>query len=104
MSETDGLTLVVFRKWPDGQIDALLPEIAFDKYGLLCVVYSHQGQHSSADYTAVLNQTVAATPEEFKPLKKELEGLGYVLKVRQKVSSRVHAERRRYAMRRLCGH
>lgn len=45
---------------------------------VLC--YSHVGQHSYAD-PFYIDDLEEATPEEYEPLKKELEGQGYVLNV-----------------------
>ena len=43
--------------------------------------YQHVGQHSSGDYQVCLRQSKPATAEESADLKRELEGLGYDLKV-----------------------
>ena len=75
---------VIFRKFKDGQIIALFPEI-FDSYkynhGVLCSSYMHVGQHSGADYDTVCSNTKLAKPEEYADLKRELESLGYSLEV-----------------------
>jgi len=39
--------------------------------------YMHIGQHSPADYTACIQATRKATPQEIKPLLKELHRVGY---------------------------
>lgn len=45
--------------------------------------YAHIGQHSTAG-RGYYSTTKKATPEQFAPLKKELESLGYVLDVRKR--------------------
>ena len=77
-------TYVIFRKWPDGTIDALFPlEEYNDKF---CMCYSHIGQHSGADYTSCIKRTKPATNKEFAPLLRELIDIGYhdLLIVRRK--------------------
>jgi len=69
-------TKVVFRKWPDGDIDALFPDLPANNLGNI-TCYSHIGQHSAATYLEVLRQTVPAKPEEYASLQKELESRGY---------------------------
>lgn len=62
-----------------GNVLAVFPdEIADGQYNKLC--YAHIGQHSAVAprYYAGLKK---ATPEEYAPLKTELEGIGYNLEV-----------------------
>jgi hypothetical protein len=73
---------VIFRKWKDGDIIALFPNIAHDTNGFYCSSYMHVGQHGGADYAGVLTQTKLASESEYKNLKKELENIGYVLNVK----------------------
>ncbi len=68
-------TIVMFRKWRDGTIDALFP--AEEYLPGMCTVYSHIGQHSSADYTYVVSRTVPAKPAEYASLERELESPPY---------------------------
>lgn len=68
---------VIFRKWPDGQVDALFPEIPADSRGWTCTVYSRIGQHSGANCGVVIENTVPAMPEEYKSLLHELGNVGY---------------------------
>lgn len=76
-------TVVVFRRYENGTVIALFPREIATLDGC-CGSYLHVGQHSAAEYHHVLKETVAASPEEYQALKTELEGLGYVLKVRQR--------------------
>lgn len=75
-------TLVVFRKWGNGEIIALFPEDS-EKPGE-CLSYMHIGQHSSASYSWCMNRTKKASPEEFNALRQELESIGYNLKICEK--------------------
>ena len=74
--------LTIFRKYKDGEIIALFPEID-NGYGQ-CMSYLHVGQHGGAYYDLVVYSTTPATPEEYTDLKTELESIGYILKIRQK--------------------
>lgn len=78
-------TVVVFRKFKDGgDILALFPNEVADDLDH-CQSYQHVGQHGAADYTGLMRTgTVAATAEEYAPLKLELEGLGYLLDVKKR--------------------
>lgn len=65
-------TRVVFRKYKDdGEIIALFPDVKWTDF--LNQSYVHNGQHGGADYDHVLRITVAASPEEYEPLRRELE-------------------------------
>ena len=75
---------VVFRKWGDGTIIALFPDIPTENTGTFVSSYEHMGQHSSADYGAVISRTKPAKPAEYKELKEELEEIGYSLRVMQR--------------------
>lgn len=76
-------TKVVFRKWPEGDILALFPDMNHG-YGGLCASYQHIGQHSGADYSHCIAATRPATLEEYAPLAAELESIGYGLKIRRR--------------------
>jgi hypothetical protein len=73
-------TRVIFRKWKDGQIIALFPEIK--ETGYKCSSYMHLGQHGSADYYGVVHETTLATLDEYADLKKELESAPYFYKLK----------------------
>lgn len=81
-------TKVVFRnvKYPDGarEILALFPEQPEGRRLVSC--YAQIGQHGTADYQHIIRISKPAAPEEYGPLKKELESLGYNLEVRKKHS------------------
>jgi hypothetical protein len=70
-------TVVIFRKWRNGDIIALFPEISTDVHNWFCQSYEHVGQHGSADYSGVVYNTVPATPDEYCNLLQELKAIGY---------------------------
>ncbi len=75
-------TKVVFRKYKEGDILALFPECPEVNYTVVC--YQHIGQHGSADYQQCVAISKPATENEYQDLKRELESLGYDLKVVKK--------------------
>jgi len=95
MKQDEEPTIVVFRKWKksvhaygDG-ILALFPEDRWSvNMSISCSSYEHVGQHGAANYVGCISRTVPATPGEYKPLKQELEQLGYRLVVRKRWSAR----------------
>lgn len=83
MKLTETEQRVVFRKYRNGDIIALLPDIAFKRdYNVMS--YMHVGQHGEVDYSAVIRATKPAAESEYKPLLDELRGLGYDLRVVKK--------------------
>jgi hypothetical protein len=70
-------TVVIFRKWPareGGGIIALFPyEPADVESPLWCESYMDEGGWGRANYYAVLDGTAPALPDEYAPLKRELE-------------------------------
>lgn len=88
---------VIFRKWPDGQIIALFPNIPWAS-ALDCASYMHLGQHGGADPHGVIAGTKPAKPEEYAALARELTGLGYVFRV-MKRQPRDAVAQRRYALK-----
>jgi len=76
LQSSDGLT---FR-----EVTAIFPQLKFNKriYGndmLTC--YAHLGQHSSAHIEWVNECTIPANESEYIGLKRELESIGYNLKI-----------------------
>lgn len=69
------MTKVIFRKFADGDIIALFPEEVFAGY--LVSSYMHIGQHSEADYNAMIAVTKPASEKEYAALYKELQQVGY---------------------------
>ena len=71
-------TLVIFRKYREGDIVALFPEIASDMdYVDYCKGFP-EGSYNIGD---VMCETTPATPKEYSKLAKRLRQLDYNLKV-----------------------
>jgi hypothetical protein len=73
-------TKVIFRKWDNGDVIALFPEIAVDMIGKYCDSYMQAGQHSAASPDLVRN-TKPATKEDYARLYNELTVIGYNLEI-----------------------
>jgi len=73
-------TKVFFRMF-NGDVIALFPDLDWDTSGNFCTSYEQIGQHGSADFGYVMAESKPATPDEYAPIMKELEGIGYRLKV-----------------------
>ena len=82
MEKNKHQTAVVFRRFKDGDIIALFPGLKERSYS--CLSYMHVGQHGPAEYQHVIASTKPAKPKEYEDLKRELEGLGYNLRVIQR--------------------
>lgn len=80
MEKDEELTRVVFRRWSNGDVIALFPDIHENVDGD-CLSYEHIGQHGEADYTSCIFNTHPATAIEYKDLFEELTSIGYNLKV-----------------------
>ena len=88
------LTKVIFRKYPDGDIIALFPQIAADNRGFHCQSYMHIGQHGAAEPSCVIRQTKPATPNEYHQLSLELVRIGYHLKITRRFSCKDYEVRK----------
>lgn len=75
---------VLFRRErrKDGEVTAVFPTLPHDIDGRLMMCYAHVGQHGGCAHRFAWDGR-PATPEEYAPLKAELEGrpYGYRLKV-----------------------
>ena len=85
MKQDQEITKVVFRKFKDGEVIALFPEIQYNEDRRYCMSYMHIGQHGSANYDLRLCCKLAR-PEEYASLLKELEDIGYNLKIQTRVN------------------
>ena len=72
----DKMTRAVFRKYPDGQIIALFPDIPWSEDGSV-TSYMHVGQNGAAYYKQVIDSTTPASEEDYSALLEELETIGY---------------------------
>jgi len=79
------MTKVVFRKFADGQVIAIFPEIIW-REPFWFTSYMHAGQHGGCT-RSVIYDTAPATPDEYASLLRELKEIGYNdLKVFQKIT------------------
>ena len=90
---------VVFRKYDNGEIVALFPHNVVDWSGT-CSSYAHIGQHASCDYDHTISITKPAKPEEYQELYKELEKIGYKVKVIKKRNGRKFTKELQEALQR----
>lgn len=67
---------------------AIFPyEGRWTRYGYCVGCYQHVGQHYDANYDWVMSSTVPAQPEQFEPLKKELEQwYGYNFRIMRRMN------------------
>lgn len=73
---------VAFRKFEDGEVIAIFPNIypvAKDSKAEV-MSYMHVGQHGMAS-ECLVNELEKASKEEYTPLKKELEMIGYSVNI-----------------------
>ena len=70
-------TRVTFRKYSDGQVIALFPDIPWSKYRGEVTSYMHLGQHCGADYNGTMAATGPASENEYSDLLDELRSAGY---------------------------
>ena len=81
------LLKVVFRKFNNGEIIALFPDIKFGCPYYQIMSYMHIGQHDEVDHHAILEQTKLATEEEYQTLLNEIKNIyhDYDIKVMKKL-------------------
>lgn len=67
---------VIFRhdRGKHGEVTAVFPTLPYDRNGFYWTCYAHMGQHSSCG-TGWLRRTRPATPDEYAPLLRELQGV-----------------------------
>lgn len=73
---------VAFRKFDDGEVIAIFPNIypVAENSTANVLSYMHVGQHGMAS-ECLVNELEKASKEEYTPLKKELEMIGYSINV-----------------------
>lgn len=85
-------TKVIFRKFPDGDIIAIFPELPGDSSPSTCLSYMHIGQHSAADPRLPIPLAIES---EYAELMRELVRIGYTdLKVYKRISRHAYRIRR----------
>jgi hypothetical protein len=87
-------SLVIFRRFPAGDVVALFPLEPATVSGWECSSYQAIGQHSAAS-PDLTRWTKAAKPSEYAPLKRELESIGYTLKVGTRVPRNAYETRKK---------
>lgn len=85
------ITKVIFRKFPDNNIIALFPELPGTNDILTCLNYMHLGQYGSG--RATIEGTKPCRVGEYFSLFKELERIGYNLKVVTRISHEMDQKR-----------
>ncbi len=67
---------VIFRRdrGKHGEVTAVFPTLPYSAQGLYWTCYAHMGQHGSCGIDW-LRRTRPATPEEYAPLLRELQGI-----------------------------
>ncbi len=87
MEKDTYITEIIFRvdttKDFKGTIFAIMPHDVCDNKGNV-TYYQHVGQHSGGCYHTMIETSRLATENEYKDLLKELESLGYNVKVIKK--------------------
>ena len=84
-------TPVIFRVF-EGDVIAIFPCLPWSLRGTDVASYMHVGQHGAAE-PAIVYRTRLAKPEEYEPLKRELEGRPFGCRL--KVYKRITPEHRR---------
>jgi len=83
MNKDNFKTVVIFRKFKDGDVIALFPYMISS--GSDISSYMHIGQHGSAGRFLTLS-TKPASQNEYNDLKSELENLGYNLEIKKRIN------------------
>ena len=86
---------ILFRKAKDGEIVAIMPyEIVMTGGPSLGYMwsYEHCGQHSQC-HPSFVKETKPATPAEYSDLKKELEDIGYNVKVIKRINQKKYLKK-----------
>ena len=68
--------VVIFRKFPEGDIIALFPDMIENRDKHYINSYQHIGQHGSASVELITDLEIP-TNKEIKDLKEELKSIGY---------------------------
>lgn len=86
------VTKVLFRKFPDGKVIAIFPELIGTNDVSTCLNYVLEGQHGTGKATT--KGTQHAFPEEYQELFNELYQIGYRMKVVSRISPQMDRKRR----------
>lgn len=86
------ITKVIFRKFKDGEVIALFPELPGSMSLSHCQSYMHIGQHGTSS-TSIYYDTKPVKPIDYMCLKTELWSLGYRVKVVSRFSYQMDQKR-----------
>lgn len=86
-------TKVIFRKFNDGEVIAIFPEIPGDYHYWSCNSYVRVGQHGSCHIRELIHTTKLAKENEYSDLFAELESFGYNLKVCKRYTPEMYDNR-----------
>jgi len=91
-------TKVIFRKFPDGEVIALFPELPGDNSVLNCLNYMHNGQHGSGKATLEGTKPIKFADNmtafyRMEALKRELTAIGYNLTIVSRFSYQMDQKR-----------
>ena len=92
MSQDKHTTDVIFRRYKDGGLIALFPALPGTRDPFTCDSYQTVGQHGAA--SADLDGTKPARGADVLALQRELEGLGYRLRIMKRFTKAHHSARR----------
>ena len=87
MKQDEFKTKVIFRKFKEGDIIAMFPEVVANMNKAVCESYKHVGQHGACSIF-ISSFTKQATPEEYNDLKCELESIGYNLDIKKRYNQK----------------
>lgn len=89
--ETVDVIFRVTKGWPEPT--AIFPGIPGDSSRYNCMVYKRLGQHGTGTLGDMIRNSRPATPEEYAPLARELERIGYKLRIVRRATRRHREER-----------
>lgn len=84
-------TKVIFRKFNNGEVIAIFPELPGDMNKYSCLNYMHIGQHGCGDCS--LDGTLPANEKEYRELLIELYEIGYNLHICKRISQKMNNNR-----------
>jgi len=110
MADENSVVPVVLRIWRDDartfaffpredKAFVLFPTLPSDNYGRYCDAYAHIGQHGGADYHSCIRHSRPVKGNEGMDLLRELEQIGYRLRVVKRATRVMHDERKAEATR-----
>ena len=76
---------VIFRKFEDGQVIAIFPEVPATMHVDECLSYMHIGQHGACS-ESLIDELERAKSSEYGDLFDELESIGYKLHIVEDIS------------------